>query len=108
MQLLPSTAAEVGIPFKKLKNPHYNIRGGSKYYGKLFRRYGRDDVALAAYNWGRGNIDRLLRSLEKQGVQPTLENMQFGMPEETGEYIANILRTTNLLTENSTKQYSYK
>lgn len=57
MQLMPQTAKDMGVkdPF----NPVQSIEGGAKYLRSLLDRYNGDtDKALAAYNWGPGNVDR--------------------------------------------------
>lgn len=57
MQLMPSTAAELGVT--NTFNPQENIEGGVKYLRQLLTRYGGDlDKALAAYNAGAGAVDR--------------------------------------------------
>ena len=73
MQLMPETARDLGVsaPF----DPEANILGGTKYLRKLLDRYqGQVETALAAYNWGPGNVDRGNGRL----------------PEETRNYIARI------------------
>ncbi|MCI8465837.1 MAG: lytic transglycosylase domain-containing protein [Lachnospiraceae bacterium] len=56
MQLMPSTAAEVGVtdPF----DPRQNIMGATKYIKKQLDRFGDLRVALAAYNTGPGNVKK--------------------------------------------------
>lgn len=57
MQLMPGTAREMGVsdPY----NPGENIMGGVRYLRLLLDRYdGSVDKALAAYNWGMGNLER--------------------------------------------------
>ena len=69
MQLLPSTGRELAekmdIPWKgpdTLFDPVINVRLGTAYLRELSDRYdGNVDIALAAYNWGPGRIDRRLR-----------------------------------------------
>jgi len=73
MQLMPQTAAELGVqdPF----DPVQNIMGGTHYLRRLLDRYQGDrKLALAAYNWGMGNVERRLDS----------------MPSETRNYILKV------------------
>lgn len=69
MQLLPSTARELagklGIEWHGndlLFDPALNVKLGTAYLRELADRYGDVSIALAAYNWGPGRIDRRLRS----------------------------------------------
>ncbi len=75
MQLMPGTAKELGV-----KNPfdaEENIMGGTAYLSRLLNRYdGNVRSALAAYNWGMGN-------LEKKPMA--------AMPGETRHYVSRIM-----------------
>lgn len=56
MQLMPDTAAELGV--KDVFDPAQNIEGGTRYMAQLLKRYGGDrDKALMAYNAGMGAVD---------------------------------------------------
>lgn len=57
MQLMPATAQELGVDDSF--DPSQNIMGGTRYLRSLLDRYDGDlNKALAAYNWGMGNLDR--------------------------------------------------
>ncbi|UCC45844.1 MAG: lytic transglycosylase domain-containing protein [Candidatus Zixiibacteriota bacterium] len=69
MQLTDSTAVEVGVSDQF--DPRANIQGGSRYLRKMFDRFGRLDLALAAYNAGPANVDRY------GGVPPFKETVDY-------------------------------
>lgn len=81
MQLMPGTAQELGV--ENSFDPQQNLLGGSRYLKGLLQKYNGDlDHALAAYNWGQGNVDR--KGLEH-------------MPEETRNYIARVKQASTPL-----------
>jgi soluble lytic murein transglycosylase len=68
MQLLPSTAEEVAQKLEiewmgddTLFDPVVNVKLGTAYLRELADRYDDVNLALAAYNWGPGRIDRRIR-----------------------------------------------
>lgn len=82
MQLMPGTAKDLGVgdPF----NPVENVSGGTRYLRDMLDRYSGDlDRALAAYNWGPGNLDR----------------SRGGLPDETRNYIAVVNRYYRRFTD---------
>lgn len=78
MQLMPATARGLGVtdPF----DPEQNVMGGTRFLKSLLDRYKGDlDSALAAYNWGPGNVDRKPDRL----------------PRETREYLVKVRQYYN-------------
>jgi soluble lytic murein transglycosylase-like protein len=73
MQLMPATARSLGV--SDSFDPEQNVMAGTRFLRDMLDRYnGNVDSALAAYNWGPGNVDR----------HPDR------MPRETREYLARV------------------
>ncbi|QOX80715.1 lytic transglycosylase domain-containing protein [Trichlorobacter lovleyi] len=73
MQLMPATARGLGV--SNSFDPEQNVMAGTRFLKGLLDRYNGDlDSALAAYNWGPGNVDRRPDRL----------------PRETREYLVKV------------------
>lgn len=84
MQLMPTTAANPGFGVQPVQDnsPQENVRVGQQYMQALTGKYGGDQSkALAAYNWGPGNVDKMISTngwdLNK-------------LPPETRAYVAKL------------------
>ncbi|MGA9071865.1 MAG: lytic transglycosylase domain-containing protein [Terracidiphilus sp.] len=75
MQLMPGTAAQLGV------NPDdaaQNLQGGKNYLAQLFAKFGNWVDALAAYNWGMGNV-----------MKAKAENRPY--PSSVNDYVNKVL-----------------
>jgi hypothetical protein len=91
MQLMPKTAKSLGVD---PTDPVANVEGGSRYLQQLISKYGSQDIALAAYNWGPGNIDKAISKLKARDKAITWENIRklSNVPLETRMYVNKVLK----------------
>jgi soluble lytic murein transglycosylase-like protein len=75
MQLMPSTAATLGV--KNIFSPEENIEGGVAYLRQLLDKWGKLDLALAAYNAGSAAVEKANNSIPNY--------------EETKNYVKKVL-----------------
>ena len=96
MQLMEETAIEEAGEFgeevvvtEKLYNPEFNIKIGTKYYAKLYKKYNNELLALAAYNAGMGKVDKWIKDgiIKEDGSD--IENIPI---KETNNYVRKIMR----------------
>jgi len=92
-QVLPSTYNQVARELREgrpITDPAANIRVGTAYFAKQMRDYNGDvALALAAYNWGPGNLNAMMHRFP-DGVSRSV--LFQNMPRETVEYIDRIGR----------------
>jgi soluble lytic murein transglycosylase-like protein len=77
-QFMPATAKELGV---NPLDPFASIDAAGRYLQKLYARFNSWPEALAAYNWGQGNVSR--KGLDKA-------------PLETRNYFSQILADLGL------------
>jgi soluble lytic murein transglycosylase len=95
MQILPSTgrklARQARIPLfssKKLYQAETNIILGTGYFAERLRRYGKAELALAAYNAGDSRVERWLQEFGNQDMAEFVERIPFS---ETRGYVKQVL-----------------
>ncbi|MFY8018202.1 MAG: transglycosylase SLT domain-containing protein, partial [Inhella sp.] len=73
-----------------------STRAALDYLAQLGRRYDGDwQLALAAYNWGMGNVDRAVKRAKAQGLEGRYEQLR--MPAETADYVPKLQAIENLV-----------
>ena len=72
LQVIPPTAARMGVSPKNLYIPEQNIIAGTRYLGFLNKRFnGNLDHILAGYNAGEGAVDKY------KGIPPYRETQNY-------------------------------
>ena len=94
MQLMPSTFQWLTddklfehLEDGMLYDPETNIRYGTYYLSLLYDRYGRWDLALAAYNGGLGNVDEWLEDDRYADGEGGLKKIPF---KETRQFVSRV------------------
>ena len=95
MQIMPDTgewiSKYVGIKtfsYDILYNPEVNIKMGCWYINNLSKEFnGELDLVLAAYNGGRGNVNKWLANIEYSKDGKKLDKIPF---KETDNYIKKV------------------
>ena len=96
MQLLHATASSVakrvGLPSPSttdLYDPPINVEIAGHHIAALFARYGnRRPLVAAAYNAGRGRVDRWIANAQGKSMDVWIETIPF---RETRNYVKNVL-----------------
>src|SRR5215472_5896826 len=87
-QLMPDTAKQFGVTDRT--DPSQSLQAQAQYMAQLAGRYGGSiPLALAAYNWGPGNVDKINGDLSKApaSVQQYVKDIMNGAPgaQEAGD-----------------------
>ncbi|WP_129544322.1 lytic transglycosylase domain-containing protein [Serratia sp. 1D1416] len=77
-QVMPATARGMGYDPEELKrNPALQVEAGARYLKQMLDAHGNVTDALAAYNWGPGNVQKFMRGEKTQ------------IPTETVNYVTD-------------------
>ncbi|BEO56792.1 hypothetical protein SMQE22_19380 [Serratia marcescens] len=77
-QVMPDTARGMGYDPEELKrNPALQVEAAGRYLKQMFDAHGNVTDALAAYNWGPGNVQKFMRGEKTQ------------IPAETVNYVTD-------------------
>jgi hypothetical protein len=93
MQIMPATAKDLGLTKEQRFDPDKNVEAGSRYLKQLENQFGDEKVALAAYNWGMGNVSNAAKKLKAEGEPVTWENIKsiVKVPSETRQYVDRVM-----------------
>ena len=102
-QFMPATGRHYGLEQTPLYDGRHDVHAATNaalnYLQYLYGLFGDWSLALAAYNWGEGNVTRAVNRAIAQGLPPTYENLK--MPAETRNYVPKLLAVRNLVNNPS-------
>ncbi len=99
MQIMPDTFDWIKMKLKDntsyedIFDPELNIKYGSYLYGYLMEKYESEELALAAYHAGIGNVNKWLKDAEYSDDGKTLKDIPF---PSTKKYVTKVIETKKI------------
>ena len=98
-QFIPSTGRYFSLAQNSLRDDRRDVvlstRAALDYLQKLYGMFGDWQLALAAYNWGEGNVKRAIARNERAGLPTDYESLS--MPAETRHYVPKFQAVKNIV-----------
>ena len=98
-QFMPSTGRHYGLEqtwwYDGRRDVAASTSAALDYLEYLHGLFGDWSLALAAYNWGEGNLTRAIARAQASGQETTYEHLK--LPNETRNYVPKLLAVRNLL-----------
>ncbi len=99
-QFMPATGREYSLRQNMFRDDRRDVLASTNaaldYLQRLHRMVGGDwHLALAAYNWGVGNVQRAVANNKRAGKDARYENL--AMPDETRNYLPKLQAIKNMV-----------
>ena len=98
-QFMPATGRDFALKQNVFRDDRRDVlastRAALDYLQRLHGMFGNWHLALAAYNWGEGNVQRAMARNHKAGL-PT-DYLSLGMPDETRNYVPKLQAVKNIV-----------
>jgi membrane-bound lytic murein transglycosylase D len=98
-QFMPATGRNFELTQNLFRDDRRDVlastRAALDYLQRLNRQFGDWHLALAAYNWGEGNVQRAINRNQKAGL-PT-DYASLNMPPETRNYVPKLHAIKNII-----------
>jgi membrane-bound lytic murein transglycosylase D len=98
-QFMPATGRNFELAQNIFRDDRKDVlestRAALDYLGRLYAMFGDWHLALAAYNWGEGNVQRAIERNRKRG-KPT-DYASLKMPAETRNYVPKLQAVKNIV-----------
>ena len=98
-QFMPATGKDFDLKQNLFRDDRRDVlastRAALDYLQMLQRQFGDWQLALAAYNWGQGSVQRAIDRNLKAGLPATYEELR--MPDETRNYVPKLQAVKNIV-----------
>ena len=98
-QFMPATGKDFDLKQNLFRDDRRDVlastRAALDYLQMLYGQFNDWQLALAAYNWGQGNVQRAVERNLKAGQPATYEALR--MPEETRNYVPKLQAVKNII-----------
>ena len=98
-QFMPATGASFDLKQNIFRDDRRDVlastRAALDYLEQLHARFGDWHLALAAYNWGQGNVNRAITKNQKAGLPTGYTDLT--MPMETRMYVPKLQAVKNIV-----------
>jgi membrane-bound lytic murein transglycosylase D len=99
-QFMPATGKDFELRQNLFRDDRRDVlastRAALDYLERLHARFGDWQLALAAYNWGQGNVQRAVDRNLNAGLPADYESLQ-RLPLETREYVPKLQAVKNIV-----------
>jgi membrane-bound lytic murein transglycosylase D len=98
-QFMPATGRDFDLRQNLFRDDRRDVMASTRaaldYLESLHRMFGDWHLALAAYNWGQGNVQRALDNARRSGLQAGYPFLR--MPDETRNYVPKLQAVKNIV-----------
>ena len=100
-QFIPSTGRSYNLNQSSMKDERRNVLASTEaalnYLQKLHGMFGDWQLALAAYNWGEGSVQRAIKKNQAEGLPTDFNGLSERMPAETRNYVPKLQAVKNII-----------
>jgi membrane-bound lytic murein transglycosylase D len=98
-QFMPATGRDFALKQNIFRDDRRDVlastRAALDYMQKLYRMFGDWHLALAAYNWGEGSVQRAIAKNQRDGLP--MGYLDLNMPNETRNYVPKLQAVKNIV-----------
>lgn len=100
-QFIPSTGRSYNLKQNLFKDERRSVIASTdaalNYLQNLYDMFGDWQLALAAYNWGEGSVQRAIKKAEAAGKPTDFNSLSAYMPAETRNYVPKLQAVKNII-----------